>query len=259
MYPLNILSFNQRRHDNSIVDSRRFEECHYYLKSYGTAGAMVGFLSRYQRWKDACYHIRENVRRIRILVHLSLSLFQHCSTDIFVDHLWLPALKTGQLEHLEMCLLEIDPSLNVWEHYLTAVCRLLSQRKLFYILYHTQIFMKVGVIITSGCGLDVAICVDIVVARCNFNSLFAGLYPSCYDMYQILYWILWKSYHNQRSLSSSEIHFNSAGTFSVCYRISTVSTKWGWSQNIWRSTTTGGFHSQFVSQYEYTGSSGMMS
>ena len=68
---------------------------------------------------------------------------QHCSNDVFVEQIWLPALKCGQLENLEEALTSIDHSLNIWEPYLTGVCRFLSQRKLFRILYRVQLFMKV--------------------------------------------------------------------------------------------------------------------
>lgn len=61
-----------------------------------------------------------------------------------MNQLWLHALKLGQLEQLEESLVSVDPSLVSWERHLTAVCRFLSQRKLFHILYRMQIFMKVS-------------------------------------------------------------------------------------------------------------------
>ncbi|XP_019858924.1 PREDICTED: zinc finger FYVE domain-containing protein 26-like [Amphimedon queenslandica] len=67
---------------------------------------------------------------------------KHCSNNVFVDQIWLPALKCGQLDNLEEALTCIDPSLSVWEQYLTGVCRFLSQRKLFHVLYRIQLFMK---------------------------------------------------------------------------------------------------------------------
>ena len=79
---------------------------------------------------------------------LLLSL-QRCPTDVFVDNIWMPAIKSGHLTNLEESLRSHDPTLAVWEPYLTAVCRLLSQKSLLNVLYHTQLFMKVSVLICS--------------------------------------------------------------------------------------------------------------
>ena len=66
---------------------------------------------------------------------------------MFVESLWIPAIKSGHLEDLEEAIRLLDPSLLKWEPYMTAVCRLLSRRQLYHILYRTQLFMKVGVVI----------------------------------------------------------------------------------------------------------------
>ena len=69
---------------------------------------------------------------------------QNCSTDLFIDHLWVPAMKTGQIQHVEECLQRVDHTLSTWEAYLTAACRYFTQKGLFSVLYKTQLFMKVS-------------------------------------------------------------------------------------------------------------------
>ena len=68
---------------------------------------------------------------------------QKCPTEIFVDHIWVPAFKTGLIEIVEECLKTLDSSLAAWEVYLTAACRFFTQRGLFSVLYRTQLFMQV--------------------------------------------------------------------------------------------------------------------
>ena len=62
-----------------------------------------------------------------------------------MENLWIPAVKAGEIEQVQNLMAELDPTLGSWEHYLTAVCRHLDQRGLLYILYSTQLFMKVSV------------------------------------------------------------------------------------------------------------------
>ena len=68
---------------------------------------------------------------------------QNCPTDVFVDHVWVPSLKMGMVEYVQECLKLLDPTLSLWEVYLTAACRHFTQRSLYSVLYHTQLFMKV--------------------------------------------------------------------------------------------------------------------
>ena len=68
--------------------------------------------------------------------------------DVFVEQLWVPALRAGVIENVQEILKALDHSLGQWEPYLTAVCRYFTQRSLYHILYQTQLFMRV-----SGWGL----------------------------------------------------------------------------------------------------------
>lgn len=89
-------------------------------------------------------------------IHIILILtqfLQRCSVELFVDFFWVPALKMGQIQEVEGHLKLIDPSLEVWHSYLTAACRYFTQKSLYSVLYHTQLFMNVSylyyIIITS--------------------------------------------------------------------------------------------------------------
>lgn len=82
-----------------------------------------------------------------LLLHipsLFLSVLQKCTVEVFVEQLWVPALKAGVIENVQDILKALDHSLIQWESYLTAVCRYLSQRSLYHILYQTQLYMRVG-------------------------------------------------------------------------------------------------------------------
>ena len=43
------------------MTDRKYEECLFYLKNYGTTAAMIGFLARHHYWKDACQHAYNKV------------------------------------------------------------------------------------------------------------------------------------------------------------------------------------------------------
>lgn len=63
---------------------------------------------------------------------------------MFVEQLWVPALKAGVIDSVQDILKALNHSLTQWEAYLTAVCRYLSQRSLYHILYQTQLYMRVS-------------------------------------------------------------------------------------------------------------------
>ena len=75
-----------------------------------------------------------------------LQFLQRCSVDLFVDFFWVPALKMGQIQEVEGHLKTLDSSLEAWHSYLTAACRYFTQKGLYSVLYHTQLFMNVSVV-----------------------------------------------------------------------------------------------------------------
>ena len=73
-----------------------------------------------------------------------------------MEQLYVPALKAGVIERVQEILKVLNHSLVQWELYLTAVCRYLSQRSLYHILYQTQLYMRVYTVCVS---LSVCVCV----------------------------------------------------------------------------------------------------
>lgn len=144
-------SITQRHSDMTSLDQLRFNESIYYLSTYGTHSLSVNFFIRHSCFRDACRFLLDNVSlSILPFLHSSLnspspSLPQNCSSDVFVDQLWVPALKSGQVDHVIDCMKELDPSLGVWQPHLTAACRVFSKKSLFSVLLLTQIYMKVGI------------------------------------------------------------------------------------------------------------------
>ena len=81
-----------------------------------------------------------------------------------MEQLYVPALKAGVIERVQEILKVLNHSLVQWELYLTAVCRYLSQRSLYHILYQTQLYMRV---------LCVCFCVCVSLSVCVFRCLYA--------------------------------------------------------------------------------------
>ena len=61
-----------------------------------------------------------------------------------MEGLLRPSLESGELARLTDQMMMIDPSLERWNTYLTAVCRYFVKNKLHHVLYEFQLFMKVS-------------------------------------------------------------------------------------------------------------------
>ncbi|KAK7502719.1 hypothetical protein BaRGS_00005969, partial [Batillaria attramentaria] len=112
--------------EETSVESAVYQECVYYLRTYGTYSEHLKFLLRNGYWNKA----------------LRFFIDKRCSTDVFVESLLLPALKAGDLTRLTEQLLMQDSSLELWMPHLTTSCRHLLKQRRFHILYNMQLFMK---------------------------------------------------------------------------------------------------------------------
>ncbi len=65
-------------------------------------------------------------------------------------------MKSGQADQTMSCMRDMDPSLGLWDTYLTAACRFFSKKSLFSVLLRTQLYMNVSVFV---CACDI-ICVN---------------------------------------------------------------------------------------------------
>ena len=86
---------------------------------------------------------------------------QKCTVEVFVEQLWVPALKAGVIDQVQDILKALDHSLGQWEPYLTGVCQFFSQRSLYHVLYQTQLYMRVRVCVLCG-----SVCVCACMCAC---------------------------------------------------------------------------------------------
>ncbi|ESP02327.1 hypothetical protein LOTGIDRAFT_238051 [Lottia gigantea] len=112
--------------EESSMETKQFQECLYYIKTYGTYLELLGMLRRNGYWMKSAEYV-----------------LQHkCSSEVFIQGLLEPALKAGDLEKLLDQMLMLDKSLDKWNNYLTATCRYLLKQHYHHALYQIQIFMK---------------------------------------------------------------------------------------------------------------------
>ena len=140
------------------MDSKRYEECIFYLNTYGSNERIISFYVNHNQLKLACRYILEKVLKQwfhSLISHLQfffifLALFkyfacvcQRCNPDIFTENLLMPCFRRGEFSQLCELLKMFDPSLDVWINHLIGACRYLSRSNWFNLLYRVQLLMKV--------------------------------------------------------------------------------------------------------------------
>ncbi|XP_043930003.1 zinc finger FYVE domain-containing protein 26 [Protopterus annectens] len=113
-------------HEGKIQKNVYYQECLYYLHTFGTNLAIIGFYMRHDCMREA-------------LVHL---LNKECPPEVFMDGVFIPSYENGKLHILEIQLEALDPSLESWSSYLIEACKHLQKRKFYNLLYDLQQFMK---------------------------------------------------------------------------------------------------------------------
>eukprot|EP00118_Oscarella_pearsei_P023925 m.293467 g.293467 ORF g.293467 m.293467 type:complete len:1642 (+) comp40739_c0_seq1:3926-8851(+) len=116
----------RRSGSQTLIDPARFDECRYYLKTYGTDTMLVEFYVQCKCVKKAC----------------SIILEKRCPPRTFVEGVLVPSLRYNCFQDLQDDMTSRDPSLEKWEKYLTASCQFLAKKRLFAILYKLQLFIK---------------------------------------------------------------------------------------------------------------------
>ncbi|CAO1392357.1 unnamed protein product [Diamesa hyperborea] len=111
---------------NVLTCNRYFEECSFYLFSYAGHIDILKFLEKNNLITSALKYIQ----------------LHKIETEMFIQYLFMPKLKLGQLEKLFKCMREIDESLFMWNDYIIQTCRFLEKSKWFNCLYHMQILTK---------------------------------------------------------------------------------------------------------------------
>ncbi|KAG8560415.1 hypothetical protein GDO81_014969 [Engystomops pustulosus] len=112
--------------EGKIQKNTYYQECLYYLHTYGSNLAIIQFYMRHDLMRDALLHL----------------LNKECPGDIFIEGIFVPSYECGKLHALETLLESIDQSLESWSVYLLDSCKHLQQKNYFNILYELQQFMK---------------------------------------------------------------------------------------------------------------------
>ncbi|XP_075700633.1 zinc finger FYVE domain-containing protein 26 isoform X2 [Rhinoderma darwinii] len=112
--------------EGKIQNNTYYQECLYYLHTYGTHLGIIQFYMRHDLMRDALLHL----------------LNKECPGDIFIEGIFVPSYESGKLQMLETMLESIDSTLESWSIYLIDACKHLQQKNYFNILYELQQFMK---------------------------------------------------------------------------------------------------------------------
>ena len=86
----------------------------------------------------SCYH-----QHPYQLLNVHVCILQKVNCDVFVDGVFTPCLRSGNISELQRQMTCVDPSLEKWSQYLTAVCKDLNKNGHINVLYQMQLFMKV--------------------------------------------------------------------------------------------------------------------
>ncbi|XP_069714291.1 zinc finger FYVE domain-containing protein 26 isoform X2 [Phaenicophaeus curvirostris] len=103
-----------------------YQECLFYLHSYGTNLAIISFYMRHDCMREALLHL----------------LNKESPSEVFIEGVFVPSYESGKLHMLENLLETIDPGLESWGVYLIAACKYLQRKSYYHILYELQQFMK---------------------------------------------------------------------------------------------------------------------
>ncbi|MEE6492067.1 hypothetical protein FKM82_016465 [Ascaphus truei] len=112
--------------EGKIQNNTYYQECLFYLHTYGTNLGLIHFYMRHDCMREALLHL----------------LNKESPGDIFIEGIFVPSYEFGKLHMLENLLESIDPSLQSWSSYLIAACKHLQQKNFYNILYELQQFMK---------------------------------------------------------------------------------------------------------------------
>ncbi|RMC00454.1 hypothetical protein DUI87_23064 [Hirundo rustica rustica] len=112
--------------EGKIQHNSYYQECLFYLHSYGTNLAIISFYMRHDCMREALLHL----------------LHKESPSEVFIEGIFIPSYESGKLHMLENLLETIDPGLESWGVYLIAACKYLQRKNYYHILYELQQFMK---------------------------------------------------------------------------------------------------------------------
>ncbi|XP_021918501.1 uncharacterized protein LOC110829239 isoform X4 [Zootermopsis nevadensis] len=107
------------------LDPLFYEECCYYLSSYGSHAGIISFYLSHDDLLAALKHV----------------LSQKVDPEIFLEMIYIPCLRQGLVSDLYHELSTVDPTLGVWKVYLCHICRYFEKQGLLNLLYQLQLHM----------------------------------------------------------------------------------------------------------------------
>ncbi|XP_023296696.2 zinc finger FYVE domain-containing protein 26 homolog [Lucilia cuprina] len=106
--------------------TRGFEECIYYVLTYGSHADVIKFLMQHND----------------LMATLKYFILQKLEPELFIQHILLEHLKRGQMPQLISQLQEFDSRLLMWRTVLLQACRYLETHNHFNSLYQLQLLLN---------------------------------------------------------------------------------------------------------------------
>lgn len=113
-------------HQKILSSSHTFEECMYYLITYGSDSDILTFLVKYNQLEQA----------------LRYTILQNIDPELFVKKIYLPNLESGNVESVLSAISKMNEYSKYWNTYIIHVCRFLETKSMLNCLYHLQILLK---------------------------------------------------------------------------------------------------------------------
>lgn len=107
-------------------NSRFYDESLYYLINFASHTDIIEYLVRHNQLHTA----------------LKYFLYQSIDADIFIQSVYLPHLKYGQVNVVIGIMLELDDTLLIWKQFIIQTCRYLEKKSMLNSLYHLQILLN---------------------------------------------------------------------------------------------------------------------
>ncbi|KAG8277261.1 Zinc finger FYVE domain-containing protein 26 [Homalodisca vitripennis] len=121
---LKMLSTKQETlHTNQGLEPRVYEECLYYLRTYGSYATTLSFYLNQNDIKSA----------VCLLLEGAVDL------QVYLENLFLPALQSGRVTEMYTCMASIDKTFTVFKEYLRVSCAYCERHQLFHVLYQVQV------------------------------------------------------------------------------------------------------------------------
>ncbi|XP_051504260.1 zinc finger FYVE domain-containing protein 26 isoform X2 [Myxocyprinus asiaticus] len=111
--------------ESKVQQSGYYQECLFYLLTYGTHLSLISFYLRHDCLRDALTHLHN----------------KECTEEVFLEGVFQPCLERGRLGALQDMLETLDPTLESWGRYLLSACQLLQRKGHYHSLYQLQQFM----------------------------------------------------------------------------------------------------------------------